>query len=329
MRNKFGLIPILAVLIISFASSTENKKLAQTGFQFLSVTNDARSAAMAGAVTTLEFGSSSLFFNPAGLANTNSNYEVTASQNTWIADISHQAFSFSWSPLNSRYGVVGLSVQSVDYGEIQGTIVVGNDQGFIDTEIMQPSAYSIGFGYAKALSAMFSIGGHLKYTSQHLGNSLVQISDSLKVKDYQEYAYAFDFGTIFKTGYKSIAFGMSIRNFSSEVTYEDEGFPLPLTFTMGLSMNLLEVLPEIPLSNRFLFSVDAVHPRSYPEYLNIGFEYKMLNVLYLRYGYLTNRDNRSSTFGFGIEKFGVTIDYSYTPWTLLNDVQRFTIRFAL
>ena len=45
---------------------TDNDKLAQTGFQFLSVSSDARLAA--DAMTTLKNGSASLFFNPAGLS---------------------------------------------------------------------------------------------------------------------------------------------------------------------------------------------------------------------------------------------------------------------
>ncbi|NQT98225.1 MAG: PorV/PorQ family protein [Candidatus Marinimicrobia bacterium] len=329
MRKNLNMLLVLAVLLLNVTlSGTENKKLAQTGFQFLSVTSDARAAALAGAVTTLELGSSSLFFNPAGMAQFPVAYEISASQNKWIADINHYTFSLAWNPFNNRYGVFGLSVQSVDYGEIQGTMVWANEQGYIDTEIFRPSAYMVGFGYAKALSDMFSIGGQLKYTSQHLGNSVVEVGDSLKVKDYKTNATAFDFGTIFNTGYKSIAFGMSIRNFSDEIEYEKEGFQLPLTFSMGISMDLFEFLPDIGFLDHLYCSIDAVHPRSYPEYINLGFEYKLAGILLLRYGYLHNRDQRSSSFGFGISRFGATIDYSYTPFSFFQDIQRFTIRFS-
>jgi hypothetical protein len=33
-------------------------------------------------------------------------------------------------------------------------------------------------------------------------------------------------------------------------------------------------------------SIDAAHPRSYPEYINVGFEYKFKNFLSARYGYM-------------------------------------------
>ena len=78
----------------SILLSQDNKKLAQTGFQFLSVTSDARAAGMGNAVTATGLGSSSLFFNPAGLALMNSKMDLSFSTNSWIADISHNSFSF-------------------------------------------------------------------------------------------------------------------------------------------------------------------------------------------------------------------------------------------
>ena len=45
------LLPL--VITISMIQGSENKKLAQTGFQFLSVMSDARSGGMADAMTTI------------------------------------------------------------------------------------------------------------------------------------------------------------------------------------------------------------------------------------------------------------------------------------
>lgn len=329
--RRYGIIcTFLTFSILALSPiSAENEKLAQTGFQFLSVVSDARAASLAGAVTTMELGSSSLFFNPAGLAHLSPLFELTSSNNDWIADIKHQTFSFAVNPFKNRIGVFGLSIQTVDYGDIQGTMVWGNEQGYIDTEVFSPSALMVGLGYAKALSAMFSIGGQVKYTKQNLGNSLVEIGDGLDVKNYMTSATAFDFGTIFKTGYKSVKFGMSVRNFSNEIKYEKESFQLPLIFSMGISADLMDFITNLPVIDSALLSIDAAHPRSYPEYINLGLECKLLKSFFLRYGFEQNRDNRSSNFGFGLEKFGVAIDYSYTHFVLFSNVQRFTIRVSI
>ncbi|RKY60186.1 MAG: DUF3308 domain-containing protein, partial [Candidatus Neomarinimicrobiota bacterium] len=52
------LIGILLFITTSFAED----KLAQTGFQFLSVATDARAGAMGDAMTSLELGVASLYF---------------------------------------------------------------------------------------------------------------------------------------------------------------------------------------------------------------------------------------------------------------------------
>ena len=152
-----------------------NNKIAQTGFQFLSVSSDARAGGMADAMTTLTNGSASLFFNPAGLSKQTNIVDINFSSNNWIADIKHDAFTLSIAPNESRYGVFGLSFLNVDYGELQGTVVWDNDKGYLDTEKFSPSAFAIGFGYGRSLSESFSIGIHIKKLINNLEGMLYQI----------------------------------------------------------------------------------------------------------------------------------------------------------
>lgn len=330
MKRWKATILLLIIGGLIYPASGADKKLAQTGFQFLSVGCDARAAGMANAMTTVELGSGSLFYNPAGMARLTNIVDLSFSNNGWIADIKHTTASLAFVPSGHRYGVIGISLQSVNYGDVEGTVVSFNDQGYIDTGIFNPSAYAVGVGYALALSDQFAVGSQIKYTGQHLGPSLVVIEDSLIVRKYKEFATAVDFGTIFHTGYKSVAFGMTIRNFSSEVTYEDEPFALPLTFTMGISMDVLDFFSGIGSPHSLYTTIDATHPRSYPEYINLGFEYSMNNMIYARYGYMQNRDERSSNFGVGVSFANIKVDYSYTPFgKLFDNVQRITLRFAI
>src|SRR3972149_1001293 len=111
--SKAGVGSLMGCLLFLNGFAQENEKLAQTGFQFLSVVSDARAAAMAEAMTSLQTGSSALFFNPAGMADLPTYFDLTASNNQWIADITHYAFSAAISPAKGRYGVLGFSVQSV------------------------------------------------------------------------------------------------------------------------------------------------------------------------------------------------------------------------
>ncbi len=333
MKKIFFLFSI-ALLIICCLSTlnlqAQNKKIAQTGFQFLSVTSDARAAAIAGAVTSTENRSSSLFFNPAGMANMSQFIDVSISLNKWIADINHSTYSLALNPSSGRYGVLGVSFQSIDYGNVLGTRIEVNDpKGYVDTGTLSPSAFAVGVGYAKALTDRFSVGGQIKWVKQDLEASLIPTSDTTTTsKNYELSPVAFDFGTLFKTGFKSLAFGMSVRNFSKEIKYEQEGFQLPLVFTMGVSMNLMDFFEQKSLDQSLWLTIDATHYRSHPEQLLIGFDYMVMNLLSLRTGFAANNDEDGATFGIGISQFGLMLDYAYTPFGVFDQVQRITARFS-
>ena len=331
MKKRFtyptaALVLLLDLMAVSVAQ--ENQKLAQTGMQFLSVISDARAGALGGALTSLETQSSALFFNPAGMANGVRTFDVSLSQNQWIADINHNTVSLALRPKDGRYGVFGFSLQAVDYGEVIGTVLVG-EEDFMETGNLSPSALAIGGGYAYALSDRFSVGGQMKWVRQDLGESIIPAQDSTTTKVKNEVSVlAFDFGTLFKTGVRSLAFGMSVRNFAQEIEYADESFQLPLLFTLGLSANLMDWIASSDRKQAMILSVDATHPRDHPEQLIFALEYKLRDILAVRGGYVTQNDEDGPTFGFGLSKFGLQLDYAYTPFGVFDNVQRFTARFS-
>ncbi len=114
---------VLSGLALNTAGAQD--KLAQTGMKFLAVSADARAAAMGEAFTAVEGTSQAMFFNPAGIARVNGNGMVAFGQTMWIADIKHNFGSVAFSPFGGEYGVLGVSVQTVNYGSLDGTIVDG------------------------------------------------------------------------------------------------------------------------------------------------------------------------------------------------------------
>ena len=321
--RKFLLTIIIILAVVSHASA--QVKLAQTGFQYLSVGQDARAVGMGEAFTCMEGVAAGMFYNPASLTGFDGMIDVSGNYFTWIADIKYMSFTLGVDPWGGQYGTFGLSIQSVDYGDFYGTIVWPNENGYLPTEIFNPSAISIGIAYAKALSEKFTVGGQVKWVSQQLGKSTIPGEGTKRnVTD----VVAFDFGTIYNTGFESLNFGMSVRNFSSEVKYEQEGFQLPLTFKLGLSINAFDFTDLNPEMHRLLVLVDAVHPRAFKEYLNLGTEYLFLQTFALRVGYITHQDDYGFTAGFGLRQFGFEIDYAYAPFDIFEDVHRFTLRFT-
>jgi hypothetical protein len=322
----------------------QGQKLAQTGFQFLSVVSDARSAALAEALTSLQLGSDALFANPAAMSGMNHFFDMSASINQWIADIKHYTFSMAISPAKGDYGVLGFSVQSVDYGEFYGTRVnTAVPLGYDDTGIFKLNALAIGIGYAKQLTDRFSVGGQIRWVRQNMGESMIaenirpdttdptgnrRIADTALVTSKLS-PFVFDFGTQFRTGLKSLVFGMSVRNFSQEVKYAEEGFQAPLVFTLGISMDLMDLVEKSSFNQSLYLSIDASHYNDHPEQLKFGLEYTLMKTFSLRGGYITNNFESGFSFGAGVSKFGFAFDYAYTPFGVFDKVQRITVRFAL
>jgi len=333
MINKILLILLVFVISTTNNSAQDYQKLAQTGFQFLSVISDARAAAMGDAMTSLQIGSSALFFNPAGMADIQGLFDVTGSTNKWIADITHTTFSAAFNPADGDYGVFGLSAQIVDYGEFERTIVTSDPLGYADLGTFKLTALAVGLGYAKEITDRFSIGGQIKWIRQDLGESTIAIiadgDTSAQTVSNNLSPLVFDFGTQFKTGIESIVFGMSVRNFSKEVQYANEGFQAPLIFTLGISMNVMDLLDELPFDQSLYVCLDASHYRDHPEQIKIGLDYKIMEMFSLRGGYSSSNDENDFSFGLGITKYGFVFDYAYTPFGVFNNVQRFTVRFSM
>jgi hypothetical protein len=326
---------ICGILILLVGAELHGqKKLGQTGFQFLSVGTDARATGMGEAFTTVTGGAGSLLYNPAGMAHTTGFFNANLSLNNWIADIQYQSVTVAFKPSGGRYGIFGLSIIAVDYGEIQGTVHAKNELGYEDTEIFTPKATAVGIGYARALNDRFSVGGHIKTVAQALGESIIPVmekgrpTDENTVNTNVASAVAFDFGTLYQTHYKGFVFGMSVRNFSEEIRYEQEEFQLPLTFQIGASINAFEFLPVSLSGQSLLVTAEAVHPRSYPEHIKLGMEYSLGQTLSLRGGYAFEHDEFDFSFGFGLYAFGIAFDYAVTPFGIFDNVQRITVRLG-
>lgn len=332
---------LITSLLIGSTGFAQQQKLGQTGMKFLNVSVDARISAFGDAVTSLENNASAMFYNPAAMARLDRTADVTLGSTQFIADINYYHAAIAFAPFDGDFGVMGFSFVSVDYGEFLGTIRANNEQGFIDVGAYSPTALAIGAGYAKALSDKFSIGANVKYVRQSLGTSIINAIDfdpssnsygSTVTEENTLDVFAFDFGVLYKTGFEDLNIGMSVRNFAREVKYKQEGFQLPIIFQIGASFNFADIMEVNKDEHSFLVSVDANHPRDYPEQINFGVEYTFMNILSLRGGYSTPNDERGFSTGVGLKKdiggVDLAVDYGYTPFGVFNSVHRLTLNFA-
>lgn len=312
-----------------FGEDIETQRLAQTGLKFLSVSLSPRAAAMGDAITAEERRSTSILYNPAGAARMDQTFHVSFGQTQWISDISYNGGTIAVSPSNGQYGVVGLSLRSVDYGEFLQTIRADNQKGFRDMGTYSPSALAVGLSYSRVLTDRFAVGANFKWARQNIGEHAMDVDElgnvSLTTSTSQS-AYAVDFGVIYQTGYRDMNFAFNVRNLAREQEYHEEEFELPLTFRLGFSMDATDLTQLDSEVHAVRVGLDAERPRDYHEQVKMGAEYSYQDFLHLRAGYVYPTDEQNVTLGGGISfqdgDVRVAANYAYTQFGIFGTVNR-------
>ena len=329
MKKYIYLSILTFMLFTSVIAGEDYKKLGQTNFLFLSVPVDARGTALGAAQTAdTESGLTSIFYNPAILALYPNKLGFETHYFNFLYEITHYAAAGGLKLGNNR-GVIGFHWHYVDLGDFDKTILADNAQGYYDLGKDYLSEFAAGITYSKKISEQFSIGFNLKYATQNLGYNITLNDDgNIDGKKHISEAFAVDFGTIFDTRIRGLKFGVSVRNFSAEPVYEKNSFQLPMSFSIGLSSELFELLNKTGYNKTKLY-IDLVHPRAYPEYINAGVELDLSRMMYLRAGYMANRDIFDGNIGFGIRLIKFDLDYSYSATDYFSDTQKFSIKFNI
>ena len=323
--------------VLPAAHAQDRKKLAQTTMKFLSVSVDPRAASLGDAVTAVEGLPTTLFYNPAGMARQEAGVQLGLAQTQFIGDVDHNIAAATFAPSSGRYGVFGLSLQHVNYGEQIETIRANNAQGYDELGTFRPMAYAVGAGYAKALSDRFSVGGQVRYASMDLGNPVKSRSTNGEIvtDDATEGTLVYDFGMLYKTGFYGLNFAVAARNFASQVAFATENNRLPLTLNIGVAVDAARAARLDPAVHSLTLAVDNNLAQDYDEQVRVGAEYGFMNTLFFRAGYVAPTDEKGISLGLGVQRtlygVGLGLDYAYTDFGDFNQfgrVHRAAVRFS-
>jgi len=332
--KKFIVIIALLIFCLSINSDAATK-VAQTGVKMLDVGMGARACGMGEAFTVLGQDASALFYNPAGTGEIEGDFDLSVGGTQWISDIQyvHVAGVFD----AGIWGNFGFSLITPDYGEFFATRVDPTaEEGFMELEGgIDVSAFCAGVSYAREFTDKFTVGIQAKYVTQHLGSSIFGAAyeegvPTDTISGENDIATpSFDFGLLFYPGFKSFAFGMSVRNFSPAVTYQKVAFELPLTFALGVGMDILDLFGDYP-DYSVNIAADMLHPRDWDEQYHVGLELSYRDIIFLRGGYKFNYFAEGLNAGVGIGLGSVKIDYSYSEFDLpgVDMINRVSAGFA-
>jgi hypothetical protein len=333
------------ILLFAFMLSTNliyAQKVGTTSMQFLKVMPCARATALGDAYSVLASGAEAAFWNPSGIASVQ-NSEFSSTYMMWMMDTKIGALSFA-STLND-YGAFAVSLQYVDYGEMEEAIWnrayrTTGPYPFLTGKTFNPFAYVIALSYAINLTDKFSTGISVKYAHESLYNGST-FNAMLSEGNYETVntwggGLLFDFGMHYNTGYKSIQLGIAIQNFGASIKYAKEASTVPLQFRWGVAADLFgkDALLLNMDDNRLTLAFDLFQPNDYAQQEHLGLEYEFAGVIALRGGYKFNYDSEGLTAGLGIKQaigqVKFSFDYSYgSVSNFLGDVHRISLGVAL
>ena len=335
---KHHKINILPILLISLAiGQLDFEKVGTSGAHFLDISPDARVAGMANSVVgTIITDASAVFYNPAALAYM-SDSNIFFSRVNWFAGINYHSFS---GGMKTPIGNIAAHMRQLSSGDIIETTVQdqqGTGRSFVWNDL------ALGISWAQSLTDRFSFGANFSL-----------IKESVNQYNYEASAWAVDIGTLYITGFRSLKFGMSVRNFGPELDFEQDGkdatfddyhngellpvpesfraYHMPLKFQVGVSYVLFEDSPN----HKLMIAIDAVHPNDSSERLNLGIQYSFIDILFFRGGAYSNHNSASFMGGIGLDLGKITqlandfrFDMAVSNYGLLGFVKQFTIAMSL
>lgn len=325
LAPTMGWAVALAMLLVPLGAQAQNvSKVGTTSGQFLKIGVGARSVALGASGVADAQGAEALYWNPAGLSRLGTQGEAMAMHTDHLAGLTHDFVGAALPALGGHIGIAA-TVFSVPDDEVR---TYDQQQGTGET--FDATSLALALSYGRAVTDRFSVGATGKYVQERIWNSSAR-------------GVAFDLGVQFRTDFwGGLTLGAALYNFGSDMKmdgrdiaaqidpdpriegnngqipaqYRLDSWSLPTDFQIGVTMQ--------PISSRLqtlTLSVDALHPASNYESVNVGAEYAVRDRVFLRGGYeglgLGEEFERGLSAGVGVAlplPYGgglAKIDYAY------------------
>jgi len=307
-------VTMFAVLIAG-----DESRIGTSGGNQVLVPVGARGIALAGSERVYSSGLESVYWNPAGLARSQSP-TVLASSMDLFNDMGVNYFGASGN--FDKLGMLGVTVKSIDMGDIPVTTV--EDMDGLGGGTFKPTLTTMGLTYANSFSdrAFFGVTGKIVYES---------------IPRAEASAYALDIGVQYTglAGVDGLGLALVLNNLGTDLHYEGSALTSQGTTEDGISdfMNRESSYDKLPSTYNMSLSYSVAgailgmtytsHNFSYDE-LNLGGEYTLNDMFHLRAGVtspMLEEDSMndgetlySMNFGAGLKYslYGVNLVVDYT-----------------
>ncbi len=327
-------ILLILLLMVSTSAVAEVANVGSAGAQFLKIGVGPRYQAMGEASVAVANDVYAAYWNPAGLAEIDRS-AVGFTNVNWVLDV-----DLNYLALAKYYEDVGTFAVSASILSMDDQEITTFEEQSGTGDFYSASSYSVGVSFARQLTNRFAFGTTAKYVGERIHNEEAD-------------GFAFDFGTLLYTGYRSLRLGMSISNMGPELQFkgpdldvsfddlEGEGandpvgaqlkttpYDLPLVFRVGMAYDV-----EMGPKSMVTFAGELKHPNDHDQQGAIGAEYSFSEQFFLRGGYKVNYDEEGLALGAGLKtsissETRLFIDYSWQDFGRLETAQRFSVGFT-
>jgi hypothetical protein len=344
--KRIGLASLAVVCTAATVYAGNPDRRGQAGATELLIQPWAQSGGWAGINSANVRGIESERMNVAGLAFL-SKTELNFTRTTWLSGSDIFISAFGIGQRINESSVIGLSVMSIDAGEIEITRVDNPDGGL---GVYKPSFVNLGVSYARSFSDRIHGGLTLRIISQ-------------STTDVSSQGAAFDAGIQYITGEKDrIKFGIALRNVGTPMAFGGDGLAARGTMqgsSVALTLQQRSQLFELPsLMNiggsydfwladnddyKLTVAANFTSNSFTNDQIGVGGEFNWKNMFAVRAGYqyedgiqdVTVRQNAHDFInaGFSINApFGASrfsLDYAYRSTSPFNGTHMYGVRISL
>jgi hypothetical protein len=324
MRRKL----LSYTLLVLLCSAGTASAVGEAGVPSLIIPPGARANGMGESFVAIADDATATWWNPGGVAFVqNRNLALMHSQ--LVPDLANDVYYeyLGFTNQVSNVGTLSLALVYLTYGKSQATDEIGNFLGNFNS---WEASFILGFSMPLTQNIGFGINGKFIHVD------LAPAELTPEKRDGSGQSVAFDAGLLWKMPGPRLNIGLALANLGPNISFvnQEQSDALPATLRFGAAWTPVSnevsnwiVTGDIEQSLVWLISEQANTRRS--EIYHVGTEYRYINLLAGRLGYIYDEDGDFSdpTYGLGfIYKNKVALDYANVPQAqTLDRVHRFSV----
>jgi hypothetical protein len=318
-------------MVLLLLPASQAFAVAEAGVPSLIIPPGARPNGMGETFVAIADDATAAWWNPAGLAFLPKRH-IALMHSQLVPDLASDVYYEFLGYTNEirDVGTLAFSLIYLTYGTSVATNTEGKTLG--EFKSWEASGYA---SFAMPIGKNLGLGLSMKFIHADYAPD----DFTLERLDGTGSSFAVDVGALWRIPSKKLNFGMAVTNIGPDIAFidQEQSDPLPITFRGGLAFfpiqdEISDLTLTFDLEQSLVWLVDDNTNKRRSEIYHVGTEYKYVDLLAGRIGYIYDSDGdfKDLTYGLGfIYKKKLSLDYANVPQaTTLERVHRWSIYFT-